>query len=115
MNVGGIVKDNEIIFAGAEGAVTHVAIKGDTENDWPAPSAVKYEWKGTTKDGKKADAVLEGELEDNLDRIDVMAEVPGFVKQIVAGAVGTKPYIYQVCVVRSSVIFLDFQTDTDIL
>ncbi|KAK1777442.1 oxidative stress survival, Svf1-like protein [Copromyces sp. CBS 386.78] len=95
VNVGGIVKDNEIIFAGAEGAVTHVAIKSDTENDWPAPSAVKFEWKGTTKDGKHADAVLEGELEDKLDRIDVMAEVPGFVKQIVAGAVGTKPYIYQ--------------------
>ena len=97
VTVGGIVKDNEIIFAGAEGAVTHVAIKGDTENDWPEPTSIKYEWKGKTKDGKQVDAVLEGELEDRLDKIDVMAEVPGFVKQIVAGAVGTKPYIYQVC------------------
>jgi hypothetical protein len=26
-----------------------------------------------------------------------MAEVPGFVKTIVAAAAGTKPYIYQVC------------------
>ena len=28
--------------------------------------------------------------------VDVMAEVPAFVKQIVAAAAGTKPYIYQV-------------------
>jgi hypothetical protein len=27
-----------------------------------------------------------------------MAEVPGFIKKIVAGAAGTKPYIYQVCI-----------------
>lgn len=49
-----------------------------------------------TKDGQAVEAVLETDFEDRLDRIDVMAEVPGFVKQIVAGAAGTKPYIYQV-------------------
>ena len=30
-----------------------------------------------------------------------MAEVPKFVKQIVAGAAGTKPYIYQVSLLIS--------------
>ena len=42
------------------------------------------------------EAVIEGPLDQRLDRIDVMAEVPGFVKKIVGAAVGTKPYIYQV-------------------
>jgi hypothetical protein len=57
---------------------------------------VKLEWVGKTKDGKAVEAVLVGPLDDRLDRVDVMAHVPGFVKQIVAASAGTKPYIYQV-------------------
>ncbi|KXX82072.1 Survival factor 1 [Madurella mycetomatis] len=95
VNVGGIVKDGEIITAGCKNAVTHVQAKSDSENDWPEPITIKFSWAGTTKDGKPVEAVIEGDLEERLDRIDVMAEVPGFVKKIVAGAAGTKPYIYQ--------------------
>lgn len=97
VNVGGIAKDGEIIMAGCKSEVTHVEVKSDSENDWPEPTIIKFQWSGTTKDGKPVEGVVEGALEDRLDRIDVMAEVPGFVKQIVAGAAGTKPYIYQVC------------------
>ena len=96
VNVGGIAKGNEILFAGCTNAATHVEVKGDSENDWPEPATVKFVWNGKTKDGKPVEAVLEGQLEDRLDRIDVLAEVPGFVKSLVAVAAGTKPYIYQV-------------------
>lgn len=102
VNVGGLVKDGEIIYAGATNTVTHTKVHGDSENDWPEPESIKFEWQGKTKDGKDLYAVLEGSLDARLDRIDVMAEVPGFIKQIVAGAAGTKPYIYQVC---GSIIF----------
>lgn len=95
VNVGGIVKDGEIITAGCANKVTHTRIKQDDLSSWPEPEAARFEWSGTTKDGQALEAVLETELEERLDRIDVMAEVPGFVKQIVAGAVGTKPYIFQ--------------------
>lgn len=95
VNIGGIVKDGEIIFAGASGSATHTKIKGDPESEWPEPESIKYEWSGKTKDGKTVGAVLEGSLDTRMDRIDVMAEVPGFVKNIVAAAAGTKPYIYQ--------------------
>ncbi|KAK5660376.1 hypothetical protein OQA88_12917 [Cercophora sp. LCS_1] len=95
VTVGGIAKDGEIIFAGPLAEVKHVEAKGDNTNDWPEPTKIKFQWKGTTKDGKAAEAIIEGELEARLDRIDVMAEVPGFVKTIVAAAAGTKPYIYQ--------------------
>jgi hypothetical protein len=100
VNIGGIVKDGEIIFAGASGTATHTKIKSDPESEWPEPEHVKYEWSGETKDGKTVDAVLEGPLDTRMDRIDIMAEVPGFVKNIVAAAAGTKPYIYQVCLQR---------------
>lgn len=97
VNVGGIAKDGEIITAGCDCKVTHLRTKKDDKNSWPEPEAIKFEWSGKSKDGKAVTAVLETDLEERLDRIDVMAEVPGFVKQIVAGAAGTKPYIYQVC------------------
>lgn len=96
VNVGGIAKDGEIICAGCSNTATHVETKGDSDNDWPEPTRIKFTWSGTTKDGKPVEALLEGALEERLDRIDVMAEVPGFVKSIVKAAAGTKPYIYQV-------------------
>ncbi|KAI1015240.1 hypothetical protein LB503_003917 [Fusarium chuoi] len=86
VNVGGIVKDGEIVIGG---------VKKDSENDWPEPSDAKYTWAGKTKDGKAVEALVEGSLGERVDRVDVMAEVPGFVKTIVAAAAGTKPYIYQ--------------------
>lgn len=98
VNVGGIAIDGELIFAGSDPAVKvqHTAIKGDKDNDWPEPSAVAAWWDGATKDGKTVHADLKGDIV-RADRIDVMGEVPKFVKQIVAGAAGTKPYIYQYC------------------
>lgn len=95
VSVGAIVKDGEVITAGTTNSATHLSTKGDSENDWPEPSTIKFEWSGKTKDGKDVNAVIEGSLEERLDRIDVMAEVPGFVKKIVANTAGTKPYIYQ--------------------
>lgn len=96
VNVGGIAKDGELLLAGSPHSAEHTKIKGDPENDWPEPETIKFEWSGKTKDGKDITAVLDANLEERLDRVDVMAEVPGFVKNIVAAAAGTKPYIYQV-------------------
>ncbi|KAG9237765.1 oxidative stress survival, Svf1-like protein [Amylocarpus encephaloides] len=95
VNVGGLVRDGEVITGGSSNTVTHTKITNDPDNEWPAPEEVEFEWNGQTKDGKTVYAVLEGPLGEQLDRVDVMAEVPGFVKTIVASAAGTKPYIYQ--------------------
>ena len=92
VSVGGIAVDGKIICAGSSNSAKHSEIKGDPENDWPEPGAVDFTW----SDGKGTEADLQGPLGPRLDRVDVMAEVPKFVKQIVAGAAGTKPYIYQV-------------------
>ncbi|MCJ1311827.1 putative cell survival pathways protein [Agyrium rufum] len=95
VSIGGIIKDSEIITAGADTKVTHTRIKHDEQNDWPEPEAVKWEWFGKTKDGKNVTAKIEGDLGQRLEKVDIMAEVPGFIKSIVGGVVGTKPYIYQ--------------------
>lgn len=96
INVGGIARDGEIICAGSSNTAEHTVVKGDPENDWPEPAAVKFLWSGQTKGGKPVSAEISGDLGERLDRVDVMAKVPGFVKAIVGGVAGTKPYIYQV-------------------
>ena len=93
---GSLSADGELIVAGPTIAASHTETKEDTENGWPQPIAAKFTLNGTTKDGKAVTAEISGNLAGLADKVDVMAEVPGFVKQIVAGAVGTKPYIYQV-------------------
>lgn len=97
VNVGGIAKDGAIVGAGCDNTVTHTAIKTDEESGWPEPTDVNFVWNLKDKDGNAAEAELETPYGKRQDRVDVMAEVPAFVKRIVAGAVGTKPYIYQVC------------------
>ena len=96
VSVGCVAKDGEIVLAGAPHIVTHTKVKADPDNDWPVPEEIKFEWAGKTKDGKTVTAVLEGALGEKLDRVDIMSEVPAFVKSLVAAAAGTKPYIYQV-------------------
>lgn len=107
VNVGGIVKDGELIAVSSENnKVTHKASKKDTANDWPEPTQAEYDWSATSKDGKPVTAVIDATLGDRVDRIDIMAEVPGFVKTIVKAAAGTKPYIYQVSNMPSRLVCL---------
>ncbi|MCJ1472504.1 putative cell survival pathways protein [Lambiella insularis] len=95
VNVGGLTSDNDIICAGSSNSASHLDIKDDPDNEWPEPAVVKYEWSGTSKEGQPVTAELAGNLGIRLDKIDVMAQVPGFVKAIIGGVAGTKPYIYQ--------------------
>ena len=100
VNVGGIVQDGGIICAGSANLAQHTEIKHDPENKWPEPTTVRFLWSGKTDDGKPVSAEVEGSLGKRLDKVDVMAEVPGFVKTIVGSVSGAKPYIYQanICV-----------------
>lgn len=97
VTVGGIARDGEIVCAGSSNSMQHTSLNDEPGNEWPEPSAIKCSWTGDTKKGKLVRAELQGNLGPRLDKIDVMAKVPGFIKAIVGGVVGTKPYIYQVC------------------
>lgn len=96
VNVGALIDGDKIVSAGSSNSALYLKTKTDPEVGWPEPDLVKYEWSGKTKDGKDITAILEGPMGDKMDRIDIMAEVPGFVKTIVAAAAGTRPYVYQV-------------------
>ena len=88
--------DGSILCAGADNSASHTRVKFDEEVNWPEPGAASFKWHGRGRDGREMTAEVSTELSRRTDRVDVMAEVPGFVKQIVAGAAGTRPYIYQV-------------------
>ena len=95
VNVGGIVQGDKILIAGANNSAKHPKVRQDLENEWPEPESVSFNWKGITSEDEDVEAILEGDLGPRLDRVDVLAKVPGFIKAIVGGTVGTKPYIYQ--------------------
>jgi hypothetical protein len=106
VNVGGIVKDGKVVYTGITNVVTHTEVGQDEGSDWPAPKAIKWEWSGKTTDDKEFTAEVDGPLGSRLDRIDVMAEVPGFIKSIAGSVAGTRPYIFQVCTPRSTCLHL---------
>ena len=96
VNVSALARDNEIIAAGASSSAKHTSAHKDSDNDWPEPKSVSFEWVGKTNDGTSVTADVTGSLGQRLDRVDVLAHIPGFVKTIVGGVSGTNPYIYQV-------------------
>lgn len=107
VNVGGIVTDHEILYAGAENTATHTASTSDELSGWPIPTSVKLAWgndKTQSLDGKPFSASMDGDYGTVLDTVDVMGQVPKFVKQIVSAAAGTRPFIFQVRSARSTTI-----------
>jgi Svf1-like C-terminal lipocalin-like domain/Svf1-like N-terminal lipocalin domain len=95
VSLGGIARDGALLYAGPT-TMQHTSSAQDTEIDWPEPKAISAEWKGKDTDGKDCDITLEGDLPTKTDRVDVLSHIPGFIKSIVGGVVGTRPYIYQV-------------------
>lgn len=91
VTIGGIAEDGKIIHAGGQDPVQHISTKVDPETEWPAPEAAKFEWKA---DGKTV-ATISGSLLPRADRVDVLAQIPSFLKMIIAQAANTKPFIYQ--------------------
>ncbi|KAL2871668.1 survival factor 1 family protein [Aspergillus lucknowensis] len=93
VNVGGIVTESgEILYAGGDNGAKYTETKEDPETLWPEPTSAEYTW--GSRDGQFS-AVLKGPLGERQDRIDVLYHIPGVIKSLVGGVVGTKPYIYQ--------------------
>lgn len=93
VNVGCIAKDGELIHAGCTNTIKHLAATTDPVSEWPEPKALLAHWVG--KDGKPVEAEMMGELGERTDRVDVLAHVPGVIKNLIGGVVGTKPIIFQ--------------------
>lgn len=82
--------------------ITHLDKAKDELTGYQAPQAIRYVWDGPAIADQKP---VQGELKVTLgapdatnglvDKVDVLAEIPYFVKKLVNYVAGTKPYIYQ--------------------
>lgn len=73
-----VPQELKLILEGPSTSVTDQQIKDDN-----VPETQKHK------------ALLDVKLKTKVERVDVMSEIPQFVKNIVSGVSGTKPYIYQ--------------------
>ncbi|ODV85314.1 hypothetical protein CANARDRAFT_176262 [[Candida] arabinofermentans NRRL YB-2248] len=91
VSVGVVIdKDGKVLFGSCDNQVETLETKKDEESGWLVPSNIKF----TLNNGTQKVEVV-GKLDKLSERVDVMAEIPQFVKNIVSGVAGTKPYIYQ--------------------
>lgn len=77
----------EVLVASKNIDTKHLNDKQDEESGWEVPQEISYDFDNKVQ--------IKGELKNLIERVDVMAEIPGFVKSIASAASGTKPYIYQ--------------------
>ncbi|CAL9730771.1 ceramide-binding protein Svf1p [Monosporozyma unispora] len=108
VSVGIVTSKDEVLAVCLDNDYQHLNAEVD-EVGWEVPKNIKVCFNGySTKltdeqiadkesltDKDKVTAVLEGPFTNLVERVDVMGEVPGFVKNIVSGVAGTKPFIYQ--------------------
>lgn len=95
VTVGIVATDGKILCAGAQDAIEFTATKHDAEVGWDEPESVSMTWKGRPEDGNAFSARLSGSLGGRVERVDVLAQIPKFLKAVIASASGTKPFIYQ--------------------
>ncbi|KAK9476584.1 oxidative stress survival, Svf1-like protein [Lipomyces japonicus] len=96
VNVGAVVRKDQLLAATIVNTAEHTKVKSDDANGWPEPLEVKFTWSGVQPESlTPLQATLEGAIPNLVERVDVMSEIPAFVKKVVAGVAGTKPYIYQ--------------------
>ena len=97
VNVSTIYKKNQLLLGTTKGTVTHSATVLDPITGWDKPTAFQASWLGKSQDGKDVTGTVEVADLKSIDLVDIMAEVPVIIKKFVAGAVGTRPFLYQVC------------------
>lgn len=95
VNIGILAEDGKIISASVNNEVVHENTEVD-EVGWPAPKAITFNF-NKRDDPKDVVGSVKGQLNNLVERVDVMAEIPQFVKTFISGVAGTKPYIYQYC------------------
>lgn len=102
VNIGIVANNDKILFATINNSVIHLDSKID-EIGWNVPQSIKFNYlkdKKSVELDDKNDIILAsvyGKLSHLVERVDVMAEIPQFVKNIVSNISGAKPYIYQYC------------------
>lgn len=94
VNIAILTSKDKIIATSIDNDVVHENAEVD-DVGWNVPKAITFNF----TDGADSTVIaqVKGKLDKLVERVDVMAEIPQFVKNIVSGVAGAKPYIYQFC------------------
>ncbi|RKP30928.1 oxidative stress survival, Svf1-like protein [Metschnikowia bicuspidata] len=94
VNVAILTSADKIIATSIDNKIVHQDQQRD-EIGWNVPRAIIYNFTDGTDD--KVIAKVSGAIPNLVERVDVMAEIPKLIKNIVSNIAGAKPYIYQFC------------------
>lgn len=102
ISIGIVCDQNSVLAVTVDNKVEHISPVTDSVG-WPVPKKLNIHLRGIlsevpdekAKHSEKHTFQIEAPLNNLVERVDVMAEVPKFVKKIVSGIAGIKPYIYQ--------------------
>lgn len=104
VNVGILVKHDKVLSVSVNNQINHQESEID-EVGWPIPKKIEFNFEGVDSSStdeqvadKSSSAVtgkVFGDLNNLVERVDVLGEIPGFVKSIAGAVSGTKPFIYQ--------------------
>jgi hypothetical protein len=101
VNQGSIVINDKLISVSVQNNVELIDLQKDPQTKYDIPKRVKLTWKGKTIQEKGSDeqpkpvsVVMMVPLGNLIDKIDILAEIPWFLKKIVQTFV-VKPYVYQ--------------------
>ncbi|GME86575.1 unnamed protein product [Ambrosiozyma monospora] len=85
----------EVVLGSIDNKTNFVETEHDDESGWDFPRKIQYIFKGQNSKKQPVEIEIGGELKNLSEKVDVMFEIPQFVKNIVSGVAGTKPFIYQ--------------------
>lgn len=107
VNVAILASNDKIISTSINNEVVHEDAELD-DVGWSVPKAISFKF-FEKDETTPVIAEVKGNLSNLIERVDVMAEIPQFVKNIVSGVAGTRPYIYQFC----NPLTIDYQGSTE--
>ena len=101
INQGSIVLNGKLISVSVENHVELLDLAKDEETEYDIPQKIKLTWKGKTikeegdeEPAKDVHVEMMVTVKNLVDKIDVLNEIPWFLKKLVQTFV-VKPYIYQ--------------------
>lgn len=99
VGVAGVTHNGELLFTSSKVDIEHQDTKLDEEVGWSPPQKLVFDITGPPIDQATVEPScnlqISGDVGKLVQRIDVMAEIPAFVKRVVAGIAGARPFIYQ--------------------
>lgn len=117
VNVGSVVVNGELVAItiggsdvpqGSGNEAAHQELALDKDTGYNAPNKISFEWTGPAIADRsktvKANVTLDAS-QGLAEKVDVLAEIPYFIKKVVNVVSGAKPYVYQVRLPTSLVFF----------